>query len=116
LTVSVRQGTVAAVVFDLDGVLLDSLQTWSDVLSEFVREQGGTWGAFVEDSKVGGDNSLEWAGHLRRRYDLDLAPAEIADQVVRRLLGRYAAELPLMPGAREAVARLHAHYTLGLAS
>lgn len=108
--------TVAAVVFDLDGVLLDSLGVWESVLSGFVRRHGAEWGALVEDSIVGGDNSLEWAGHLRRRYRLAPAPHEIIGEIIRLLLEQYAETLPLMPGAREAVARLRTRFRLGLAS
>jgi HAD superfamily hydrolase (TIGR01509 family) len=107
---------VAAVVFDLDGVLLDSLGVWESVLSDFVRSHGAEWGALVEDSIVGGDNSLEWADYLRRRYLLTPPPREIIDEVVRQLLARYAAALPLMPGARGAVARLRTRFRLGVAS
>jgi len=110
------QPPVTAVVFDMDGVLLDSLQTWESVLSEVVSRHGGTWGALVEDFIVGGDNSLEWADFLRRRYGLHAPPASIVSEVVGRLLEHYAAELPLMPGAREAVMRLGVHFRLGLAS
>ena len=107
---------VAAVVFDLDGVLLDSLSVWESVLSGFVRRHGGEWGAFVEESMVGGDNSLEWAGYLRRRYRLAPPPHEIIDEIIRLLLAEYAAALPLMPGACEAVERLRTRFRLGLAS
>jgi HAD superfamily hydrolase (TIGR01509 family) len=107
---------VTAVVFDMDGVLLDSLQTWERVLSEVVTRHGGRWGALVEDFIVGGDNSLEWASFLRRRYGLTAPPAEIVQEVIERLLDSYTQALPLMPGAHEAVVRLHDHFRLGLAS
>jgi HAD superfamily hydrolase (TIGR01509 family) len=104
-----------ALVFDLDGVLLDSEQVWNEAKEELVREQGGRW---REDAprRMMGMSSPEWAAYLRDELGVSLDPEAISDQVVSRLEQIYRARLPLIDGALEAVDRLAASLPLGLAS
>jgi HAD superfamily hydrolase (TIGR01509 family) len=104
-----------ALVFDLDGVLLDSEQVWNEAKEELVREQGGRW---REDAprRMMGMSSPEWAAYLRDELGVPLDPKAISDQVVRRLEQIYRDRLPLLDGAPEAVDRLAASLPLGLAS
>jgi HAD superfamily hydrolase (TIGR01509 family) len=104
-----------ALVFDLDGVLLDSEQVWNEAKEELVREQGGHW---REDAprRMMGMSSPEWAGFLRDELGVQLEPKVISDEVVRRLERIYRERLPLVDGATEAVERLAASVPLGLAS
>ena len=106
---------IAAVVFDLDGVLLDSEQVWSEVKREAVRDWGGRWheGAAVA---MMGMSSLEWSAYIANELEVDRAPAEIDAEVVRRMQDRYRRQLPLLSGAVEAVERLASRWPLGLAS
>ncbi|SEM60365.1 HAD family hydrolase [Nonomuraea pusilla] len=103
-----------ACVFDLDGVLVDSEPVWEEVRREFVAEHGGTWQPDTQ-SRLMGMSTPEWAAYL---HELGVAmPADqIARAVIEEMADRYRLEMPLMPGARETVRRLAAHYTLGLAS
>jgi HAD superfamily hydrolase (TIGR01509 family) len=104
-----------ALVFDLDGVLLDSEQVWNEAKEEVVREQGGRW---REDAprRMMGMSSPEWAGYLHDELGVPLDPEEISDVVVRRLERIYRERLPLIDGAGEVVERLGARLPLGLAS
>jgi HAD superfamily hydrolase (TIGR01509 family) len=104
-----------ALVFDLDGVLLDSEQVWNEAKEELVREQGGRW---REDAprRMMGMSSPEWAAYLRDELGVPLEPKAISDQVVRRLEHIYRDRLPLIDGASEAVDRLATSLPLGLAS
>jgi len=104
-----------ALVFDLDGVLLDSEQVWNEAKEELVREQGGRW---REDAprRMMGMSSPEWAAYLRDELGVPLDPEAISDQVVGRLEQIYRDRLPLIDGAPEAVDRLAASLPLGLAS
>jgi len=106
---------IAAVVFDLDGVLLDSEQAWDDARRELVEEHGGTWRDEATTDMLG-MSSREWPVYMRDRLGVDLDPDAINREVVRRLLERYRRELPVLPGAREAVERLAGRWPLGLAS
>jgi HAD superfamily hydrolase (TIGR01509 family) len=104
-----------AVVFDLDGVLLDSEQVWNEAKEELVRERGGRWRDDAARTMMG-MSSLEWSRYLHEELGVPLAPEAISDEVVRRLEGIYRKRLPLIDGAIEAVRRLAGSAPLGLAS
>jgi HAD superfamily hydrolase (TIGR01509 family) len=106
---------VEAVVFDLDGVLLDSEQAWDDARQDLVAETGGTWTDTATRDMLG-MSSREWPRYLRDELGVTLEPEQINEDVVRRVLERYRRELPLLPGAREAVERLAERWPVGLAS
>jgi HAD superfamily hydrolase (TIGR01509 family) len=106
---------VAAVIFDLDGVLLDSESAWDSARRELVSEQGGTWtDSATRDMQ--GMSSPEWSRYVAEELDVDLEPDEISARVLERMLDSYRKDLPLLPGATDAVKRLAAHWPLGLAS
>jgi HAD superfamily hydrolase (TIGR01509 family) len=104
-----------AVIFDLDGVLLDSEQRWNEAKRELVHDVGGRW---REDAPVVmmGMSSPEWSAYMRDELGVPLAPDAISRDVVRRMEDGYRAALPLLPGAEEAVRALAARWPLGLAS
>jgi HAD superfamily hydrolase (TIGR01509 family) len=104
-----------AVIFDLDGVLLDSEQVWNQAKEQLVRERGGRWRDEAPRDMMG-MSSPEWSAYLRDELGVDLDPQVISDEVVRRLERIYRDELPLLDGAVEAVERLAGHWPLGLAS
>ena len=104
-----------ALVFDLDGVLLDSEQVWNEAKEKLVRERGGRWREEAPRTMMG-MSSLEWSRYLHDELGVPLEPDAISDEVVRRLEGIYRDRLPLIDGAAEAVQRLAAGVPLGLAS
>ena len=106
---------IRAVVFDLDGVLIDSEQVWDDVREQLAKERGGRWHAGAQAAMMG-MSSPEWSAYMHDEIGLSESPEEINDEVVRRMLERYRTELPLIDGAVDAVRRLAAGFTLGLAS
>jgi HAD superfamily hydrolase (TIGR01509 family) len=106
---------IDAVVFDLDGVLLDSEQVWDEVREQLTRERGGRWHGNAQREMMG-MSSIEWSHYMHDALGLAEPPKEISAEVVRRLEERYRNQLPLLAGAREAVERLAAHWPLGLAS
>jgi HAD superfamily hydrolase (TIGR01509 family) len=106
---------IGAVIFDLDGLLLDSEQLWDEVREDLVRERGGRWHDRAQADMMG-MSSPEWSRYMHEEVGLAEPPEEIAAEVVRRMEARYRERLPLIPGAREAVERLAARWPLGLAS
>jgi len=106
---------IDAVVFDLDGLLLDSEQVWDEVREQLTRERGGRWHEGATRDMMG-MSSVEWSRYMHERLGLPEPAAEINAEVVRRMLERYGERLPLLPGAVEAVRRLAARWPLGLAS
>jgi HAD superfamily hydrolase (TIGR01509 family) len=106
---------IRAVVFDLDGVLIDSEQVWDDVRERLARERGGRWTAEAQRDMMG-MSSPEWSRYMHDVIGLPEPPEEISREVVERMMKLYREHLPVVPGAREAVERLAARWPLGLAS
>ncbi|HKT82934.1 MAG TPA: HAD family phosphatase, partial [Solirubrobacterales bacterium] len=106
---------IAAVVFDLDGVLIDSEQLWDQSRREVAAASGVSWpeGATVA---MQGMSAPEWSRYMRDEVGVPRRVEEINDLVLSHLLRHYRAGLPLLPGAVEAVSRLGARWPLGLAS
>ena len=106
---------IEAVVFDLDGVVVDSEQVWDDVRETLVLGRGGRWHERAQADMMG-MSSVEWSAYMHDELGLAESPDEINDEVVRLMLERYRTELPLLPGAVEAVQRLAARFPLAVAS
>ena len=106
---------IDAVVFDLDGVIVDSEHTWDEVREELAHERGGRWHDHAQADMMG-MSSPEWSRYMSDVIGLPDSPADINDEVVRRMLARYAEHLPLIAGAVEAVQRLAVSFRLAIAS
>jgi HAD superfamily hydrolase (TIGR01509 family) len=106
---------IEAVVFDLDGVLVDSEHVWDAARQELAAERGRPWPEQASRDMMG-MSSLEWSRYLHDVVGLPDRPDEISAKVVRRLEEIYRRELPLIDGAVEAVERLAKRWPLGLAS
>jgi HAD superfamily hydrolase (TIGR01509 family) len=106
---------IEAVVFDLDGVLVESEHVWDEVREDLARERGGHWHDRAQADMMG-MSSAEWSRYMHDVIGLTDTPEAINDEVVRRLLARYAQELPLIDGAVDAVRRLAGAFRLALAS
>ncbi len=110
-----RESEIRAAVFDMDGVLIESEGLWDRVREELTAEHGGTWRSGAHQDMMG-MSSLEWPVYMRDALRLDMAPEAISDEVVARLSARYRVELPLIPGAADAVRRMAKRFTLAVAS
>jgi HAD superfamily hydrolase (TIGR01509 family) len=108
-------GPPAAVVFDLDGVIVSTEEVWDGVREDLVRERGGRWAPDAHTTMMG-MSTPEWTGYMHHDLGVPMPPAAIAAEVERRLVARYEDDLPLLPGAVEAVRALAAELPLGLAS
>jgi len=104
-----------AVIFDLDGVLVDSERIWDEVRRAVVAEHGGTWRPEATRAQQG-MSTPEWARYLVEELGARLSPPEIATLVFKRMAARYAAEPPLIPGAVEVVRQVSARWPVAIAS
>jgi HAD superfamily hydrolase (TIGR01509 family) len=106
---------IEAVVFDLDGVIVDSEPVWEQVRRQVVAEHGGQW---LPDAqrRLMGMSTGEWARYLSQDLGVGLPPPAVAAMVIERMQARYRKGAPLMLGAVAAVRRLAARWPLGLAS
>jgi HAD superfamily hydrolase (TIGR01509 family) len=104
-----------AVIFDLDGVLVDSERTWNGAKEALVRSAGGVWRDEAPHVMMG-MSSVEWAAYLHDELQVPMDVEEINREVVARMEETYRRELPLLPGASEAVRALGERWPLALAS
>ena len=106
---------IQAVVFDLDGVIIDTESVWEEVRRAYVAEHGK---AFLPDSQqqMMGMSTPEWSRHLAEDVGVGLPGEQVAAEVLARMAERYRADLPLIPGSVAAVRRIAAAYPVALAS
>ena len=102
-------------VFDLDGVLVDSEAVWDEARRALVADRGGTWRDDATRAMMG-MSSIEWSRYVREELGVAMEPEAISAAVVAKLERRYRVRLPMIEGAREAVERLADVWPLGLAS
>ena len=106
---------IGAVVFDLDGVILQTEEVWDEVRGRYVVEHDGRYDAAAQRAMMG-MSAPEWSRYLAEELGVPGAPEEISAHIVRLMEARYREQLPLIPGAPDAVERLAARWPLGLAS
>src|SRR5512142_338174 len=110
-----RYDVIEAVVFDLDGVLLQSEEVWDSVRERYVRERGGRYDEEVQRAMMG-MSAPEWSRYLHEEAGVPEDPDTINREVVERMLEAYRRDLPLLPGAVEAVRGTAAAFPLALGS
>jgi HAD superfamily hydrolase (TIGR01509 family) len=106
---------IDAIVFDLDGLLIQTEEVWDEVRERYVHERGGRYDAEAQRAMMG-MSSTEWSRFLHDDLGVPDEPEAISTEVVRRMEARYRERLPLIDGAVDAVQRLAERWPLGLAS
>jgi HAD superfamily hydrolase (TIGR01509 family) len=106
---------IQAVVFDMDGVIVDSEVVWERVRRRYVADRGGAWPDDAQH-RLMGMSTPEWAAYLATDFGIDETPGEVARGVIEAMADEYHAHLPLIPGAVEAVRRIGAEWPIGVAS
>jgi HAD superfamily hydrolase (TIGR01509 family) len=106
---------IEAVVFDLDGVLVDTEELWDEARRQIAEERGGNWRDDAQRAMMG-MSSKEWARYMHDVIGVPDPPDQINAEVVRRLEELYRDRLPLIPGALDAVRRIGARWPLAIAS
>src|SRR3984957_20145466 len=106
---------IKAVVFDMDGVLIDSEPVWERVRRKFVADHGGRWPDDAQD-RLMGMSTAEWSAYMSEDFGLQMLPPRVAELVIAAMAAEYRAHLPLLPGAVGAVRELSARWRLAVAS
>lgn len=107
--------SITAVVFDMDGVLIDSEPVWERVRREYVAEKGGRWLPDTQ-KRLMGMSTGEWSEYLSGDLGVGEPPERVADDVIERMAAHYDRSMPLLPGAVAAVQRMSENWPLGVAS
>jgi HAD superfamily hydrolase (TIGR01509 family) len=95
----------AAVLWDMDGTLVDTEPYWIAEEHALVEQYGGTWTAEHAKALVGND-LLVSAHYIREHGDVPLDPEQIVDVLLSGVVARLRAEVPWRPGARDLLAEL----------
>ncbi len=106
---------IDAIVFDLDGVIVDSEERWDAARRAVVAAAGRSW-TDEATRAMQGMSAPEWEAYLHDELGVPAPPDEIGREVVAAMERGYRADLPLLPGAVEAVQRLAGRWRLGVAS
>jgi HAD superfamily hydrolase (TIGR01509 family) len=106
---------IAAVIFDLDGVIVDSEQVWEEVRADYTREAGGRYSDRATRDMMG-MSAPEWSTYMAEELALPGTPKEINAAIVQRMLARYGEAPPLIPGAVEAVRAIAERWPVAIAS
>src|SRR5258707_3961437 len=110
-----QNGKIAAVIFDMDGVLVDSEVYWQQSREDFARALGKVW--TLDDHRACmGRSTIEWAEVMRERLNLDWSLDQIIAETKARVIAHYEERLPVLPGALEAVRAAASAYKVALAS
>jgi mannitol-1-/sugar-/sorbitol-6-/2-deoxyglucose-6-phosphatase len=115
MTRQLANSPITAVIFDMDGVLIDSEITWQQVREEFAAQRGKQW---TEDDHrhVMGSSTLHWANYMQARLVPDWTTEQVIDVIRSAVRTTYERRLPLLPGAIEAVRTAASFGKVGLAS
>jgi beta-phosphoglucomutase-like phosphatase (HAD superfamily) len=106
---------IEAVIFDMDGLLVDSEPVWDAARRGMAAEAGAEWTS-ADHQAVMGASTAEWAAYMIERLGLAMTPSQVIDEVIERMVASYAAHIPWLPGAMRAVEMAAAAYPTALAS
>ena len=106
---------IEAVIFDMDGVLVDSEVYWDKARVEFARDRGLTWTDDFQRLAMG-RSTVGWARVMQEKLALDESTDAIIAEMKARVIALYEARMPTRPGALESVVHMNEHFRVGLAS
>lgn len=106
---------IDAILFDMEGVLVDSEPYWYQSRQEFARDHGKEW-TEADQRQAMGRATTSWAALMQERLAVSMTVDEIIADMKRRIIAHYEQHLPVRPGALEAVRLAATRYRVGLAS
>ena len=96
----------AAVLWDMDGTLVDTEPYWIETEYAIAERHGGTWSEEHALNLVGND-LLDSGRYIREHMGIDLEPAQIVEELLDGVVARVEREVPWQPGAVDLLADLN---------
>ena len=106
---------IEAVIYDMDGVLVDSEVYWDKSRVDFARDRDQTWTDDYQRLAMG-RSTVGWATVMQEKLRLDESIEDIIAEMKGRVIAHYEQRMPTRPGAIESVHRMKQHFRVGLAS
>ncbi len=106
---------IEAIIFDMDGLLIDSEPYWDKARSIMAAEAGGDWN--TDDHRaVMGVSTGEWVDYMINRLNLTMSQKDVEIHIIDQMVRLYRQQIPYLPGAVETVSLAAEYYPVGLAS
>ena len=106
---------IKAIIFDMDGLLIDSEPKWDRARADMAERLGKEWGR-KDHEAVMGVSTEEWATYMRDTWAIDMSLEDIVEEIVSRMRDYYREQIPFRKNAVEAVTLAAEHYRTALAS
>lgn len=107
---------IEAIIFDMDGLLVDSEPMWFRARVDLLQQHGETW-TESDQFAMAGVHTDVWVATLHDKLAAALSPEQVFDEIVARMAGYYEnGEVPILAGAHQALAACADTYRVGLAS
>jgi beta-phosphoglucomutase-like phosphatase (HAD superfamily) len=104
-----------AIIFDMDGLMVDSEPVWDQARKSMAAEVGKIWDK-NDHKAIMGVSTQEWVDYMIRRLELTIPPQEVQDRIIERMVVLYQERIPFLPGALDAINLAVEHYPVALAS
>jgi HAD superfamily hydrolase (TIGR01509 family) len=105
----------AAVIFDMDGVIVESEALWDRAREDLVLATGGVWVDGAQQAMMG-MASTQWSVYVRDHLQVPLTAEEINQRIVERLIELYREDFPGIEGAPQVVRAASERWPLAVAS
>jgi len=106
---------IQAIIFDMDGTLMETEEQWDVVRRQLAAEAGVPWPEGATQAMMG-MSTPEWSEYLATSVGLPLTAAQAAEKTIDAMAAHHHEGVELLPGAVESVRRMAGNYRIAIAS